>query len=188
MGLSHVGGRDALRIALKSLERPSDKFLDYALRQTSRHLLSQAPVVAPTLPKPQSEYLSRLASAGAPQVSPGQAVYEALCLNCHQAAGQGLEGVYPPLAGSEWVKGDKDRLIRIVLHGLEGPAKVAGKTYGVVPMPPMGLDDRQTADVLSHIRKTWGGGAPAVTPEEVARVRAESVGRARPWTVQELGN
>ncbi|MFM9000670.1 MAG: family 16 glycoside hydrolase [Opitutia bacterium] len=188
VGLSHVGGPDALRIALKSLDRPSDKFLDYALRQTSRHLLSQAPVVAPTLPKPQSEYLSRLASAGAPQVSPGQAVYEALCLNCHQAAGQGLEGVYPPLAGSEWVKGDKDRLIRIVLHGLEGPAKVAGKTYGVVPMPPMGLDDRQTADVLNHVRKTWGGGAPAVTPEEVARVRAESAGRARPWTVQELGN
>lgn len=186
VGLSHVGGPDSLRVALKAMDRPSDKFLDYALKQTSRHLLLHAAVVSPTLPKPQADYLKRLASAGVPGIPLGQEIYENLCLNCHQAAGQGLEGVYPPLAGSEWVKGDKDRLIKIVLHGLQGPTKVAGKTYGVVPMPPMGLDDQQAADVLNHIRKTWGGpGLPAVTPGDVSRVRA--AGRAKPWTAAELG-
>lgn len=185
VALSHVGGQPSLRTALSAIDHPSDKFLDYALKQTVRHLLPVSGQLAKELPATQAAYLKKLASSGPAVVSPGQAIYEALCLNCHQAAGQGLEGVYPPLAGSEWVRGDKDRLIRIVLHGLEGPTKVAGKDYGVVPMPPMGLDDQQTAEVLNYVRGTWGGkGLPSVSTDDVARIRAAS--RARPWTQAEL--
>lgn len=185
VALSHVGGRESLRSALEAADHPRDKFLDYGLRQTVRHLLPSAGGLADQLPPAQALYLKKIAGSGPPAVPVGQEIYEALCLNCHQAAGQGLEGVYPPLAGSEWVRGDKDRLIRIVLHGLEGPTKVAGKTYGVVPMPPMGLDDQQTAEVLNYVRGTWGGkGLPAVSADDVARIRAAS--RPKPWTQAEL--
>ncbi|NBV52001.1 MAG: hypothetical protein EBR83_00460, partial [Verrucomicrobia bacterium] len=187
VALSHVGGPDALRIALKSLDRPSDKFLDYALKQTVRHLAPTAGNLATELPPPQAAYLKKVVSSGPAIVSPGQAIYEALCLNCHQAAGQGLTGVYPPLAQSEWVAGDPQALIKLTIHGLAGPTKVQGKDYGLVPMPPMGLDDQQLADVLTYVRGAFGNKAAPVKVEDVKAVRESTQGRTAPWTAAELG-
>jgi mono/diheme cytochrome c family protein/glucose/arabinose dehydrogenase len=187
VALSHVGGQASLRTALGAVDQPTDKFLDYALKQTVRHLLPTSGQITKELPAPQAAYLKKIASSGPAVVSPGQAIYEALCLNCHQAAGQGLAGVYPPLAKSEWVAGDVQTLIKITMHGLAGPTKVQGKDYGLVPMPPMGLDDQQLADVLTYVRSAFGNSAPAVTPAEVKAVREATKGRAAPWTAAELG-
>jgi len=85
--------------------------------------------------------------------------------------------------------GDKNALIRIVLHGLSGPISVGGVPYGVatpIPMPPMGLDDQQAADVLSYVRENFGNRAPAVTPGEVGAVRAATSSRTTFWTAAEL--
>ena len=187
VALSHVGGQASLRAALGALDHPTDKFLDYALKQTVRHLAPTAGKLATELSAPQAAYLKKVISSGPAVVSPGQAIYEALCLNCHQAAGQGLTGVYPPLAKSEWVSGDPQILIRITMHGLAGPTKVLGKDYGLVPMPPMGLDDQQLADVLTYVRSAFGNKAPAVKSEEVKAVRDATKGRTAPWTASELG-
>jgi mono/diheme cytochrome c family protein len=95
--------------------------------------------------------------------------------------------VYPPLAKSEWVAGDPQTLIKLTIHGLAGPTNVLGKDYGLVPMPPMGLDDQQLADVLTYVRSAFGNSAPAVTPAEVKAVREATKGRTAPWTAAELG-
>ncbi|MFM7743432.1 MAG: c-type cytochrome, partial [Verrucomicrobiota bacterium] len=187
VALSHVGGQPSLRTALGAVDHPSDKFLDYALKQTVRHLLPTSGQIAKELPAPQAAYLKKLASGGPAIVSPGQAIYEALCLNCHQASGQGLTGVYPPLAKSDWVAGDSQTLIKLTMHGLSGPTKVLGKDYGLVPMPPMGLDDQQLADVLTYVRSAFGNSAPAVSSAEVKAVREATKGRTAPWTAAELG-
>ena len=187
VALSHVGGQASLRTALGAVDRPSDKFLDYALRQTVRHLSTVAGQLAAELPAPQAAYLKKIAASGPTVVSPGQAIYEALCLNCHQASGQGLTGVYPPLAKSEWVAGNQQALIKLTIHGLAGPTKVLGKDYGLVPMPPMGLDDQQLADVLTYVRSAFGNQASPVTPAEVKAVREATKGRAAPWMAAELG-
>jgi mono/diheme cytochrome c family protein/glucose/arabinose dehydrogenase len=187
VALSHVGGQASLRTVLGAVGQPTDKFLDYALKQTVRHLLPASGQITKELPAPQAAYLKKLASSGPAIVSPGQAIYEALCLNCHQATGQGLTGVYPPLAKSEWVVGDAQALIKITIHGLAGPTKVLGKDYGLVPMPPMGLDDQQLADVLTYVRSAFGNSAPTVKPAEVKAVREATKGRTAPWTAAELG-
>jgi mono/diheme cytochrome c family protein len=187
VALSHVGGQTSLRTALGAVEQPSDKFLDYALKQTVRHLAPTAGKVAAELSAPQAAYLKKVVSSGPAVISPGQAIYESLCLNCHQAAGQGLTGVYPPLAKSDWVAGDVQTLIKITMHGLAGPTKVQGKDYGLVPMPPMGLDDQQLADVLTYVRNAFGNKAPAVKVEDVKAVREATKGRTAPWTAVELG-
>jgi len=187
VALSHVGGQASLRTVLGAVEQPSDKFLDYALKQTVRHLAPTAGKLATELSAPQAAYFKKIASTGPSVVSPGQAIYEALCLNCHQASGQGLTGVYPPLAKSDWVAGDVQTLIKITMHGLAGPTKVQGKDYGLVPMPPMGLDDQQLADVLTYVRNAFGNKAPAVKVEEVKAVRDATKGRTAPWTAAELG-
>ena len=187
VALSHVGGQSSLRSALGAVGQPTDKFLDYALRQTVRHLAPTAGNLASELPAPQAAYLKKVVSTGPAVISPGQAIYEALCLNCHQAGGQGLTGVYPPLAKSEWVAGDPQLLIKLTIHGLAGPTKVLGKDYGLVPMPPMGLDDQQLADVLTYVRSAFGNQAPAVKVDEVKAVREATKGRTAPWTAAELG-
>jgi len=186
VALSHVGGQASLRTALGAVGQTTDKFLDYALKQTVRHLEPTAGQISKELPAPQAAYLKKIASTGPTIVSPGQAIYEALCLNCHQATGQGLTGVYPPLARSEWVAGDPQTLIKLTIHGLVGTTKVLGKDYGLVPMPPMGLDDQQLADVLTYVRSAFGNSAPAVTPAEVKAVREATKDRTAPWTAAEL--
>jgi mono/diheme cytochrome c family protein len=117
----------------------------------------------------------------------GKRVFDTTCAACHQGNGQGVANQYPPLAGSEWVQGNDERIIRIVLHGLSGPLTVHGKEYNNV-MAPLGgaLRDEQIANVLSYVRASWGNEAPEVLPETVAKVRAETAGRNSTWTAGEL--
>jgi mono/diheme cytochrome c family protein len=116
----------------------------------------------------------------------GKEVY-VTCTTCHQANGQGVPNTYPPLAGSDIVAGDANRVIAIVLHGLMGPVKVNGKEYNNV-MSPWGaaFNDTQVAAVVSYVRTQWGNTASAVTAADVAKVRAATSSRATMWTWDEL--
>ncbi|MCR9228419.1 MAG: PQQ-dependent sugar dehydrogenase [Flavobacteriaceae bacterium] len=101
----------------------------------------------------------------------GQRIYNTYCIACHQADGKGDGSRYPPLAGSDWVTGDKTRLIKAVLEGLEGPVTVNGKTYDDV-MPKMDfLSDEDIAKVLTYIRMNLNENVGGVQEREVARVR-----------------
>lgn len=112
----------------------------------------------------------------------GAALYASLCVACHQASGQGLPGVFPPLAGSEWVTGPAATAALIVLHGVNGPLQVRGSEYNGA-MPPFGkqLGDAEIAAVLSHIRAQWGNAAPPVSAEDVAAARQASSDRSGPY-------
>ena len=81
------------------------------------------------------------------QVKAGETVYQTVCLACHQADGKGLPGAFPPLAGSDYLLGDKERAVGVVLRGLEGEVVVNGVKYNSV-MPAMTqLSDKEIADV-----------------------------------------
>ncbi|MST00389.1 MAG: cytochrome c, partial [Pedosphaera sp.] len=137
-----------------------------------------------------ADYLAKLITTPVKAALPGQIIYEMACLPCHQPEGKGLPGVYPPLTGSDWLTGDKSRLIKIVLHGLDGPITVAGQPFVMqnpVPMPAFGgLDDQQIADVLSYIRAEYGKGAAPVSKLEVQALRDATKSRQMPWTAAEL--
>jgi cytochrome c oxidase cbb3-type subunit 2 len=115
-----------------------------------------------------------------------------LCYTCHQPNGKGIPGQFPPLAGSDWVLGDKERLIKISIHGLMGEIVVNGVKYNNVMappgIPPGSLTDEQISDVLTYIRNEWGNSASAVSPSEVASVRSTVQDRApmQMWTAAEL--
>jgi mono/diheme cytochrome c family protein len=108
--------------------------------------------------------------------SKGQAIFLKICAACHQQDGAGKEGVAPPLAGSEWIKApDGERLVRIVLNGLNGPVQVQGKTWNLA-MPPLreNLDDEQIATVLNYIRSQWADeGAAAIKSDLAAAARTQ---------------
>ncbi len=119
------------------------------------------------------------------QMKKGRSLY-ATCQACHMPNGQG-GGAFPPLAGSEWVTGDKERIIKIVLHGLKGEIEVLGKTYNNV-MQPIGINwkDRDVAAVITYVRNTFGNEAEAVLPDLVAEVREATKSRTTQWTADEL--
>jgi mono/diheme cytochrome c family protein len=125
-------------------------------------------------------------------VEAGRRVYATVCAACHMANGMGLPGAFPPLAGSEWVTGSEERLIRIAIHGMQGPVTVKGVEYNSM-MPPTGrvagsgfnLSNDRIAHVLTYIRQEWGNEAGPIAPEKVAEIHAR-VGDHPPWTAAEL--
>ncbi|MCW5516489.1 PQQ-dependent sugar dehydrogenase [Muriicola sp. Z0-33] len=108
------------------------------------------------------------------ELSKGQSVYYQYCSACHQIDGGGARGRFPPLAATEWVSGDKERLINIVLNGMEGPIEVNGKQYSAVMPQHSFLTDEEVAEVLTYIRSNFGNKASNVETDEVAKLRASS--------------
>ena len=108
-----------------------------------------------------------------------------LCGACHGLRGEGSAAA-PPLAGSEWVNGPAENLIRIQLRGLQGPIKVKDQEYNF----PGGMaalayqTDDQIAAVLTYVRNSFGNSAAPITPAAVAALRTE-VGKP-PITTAEL--
>lgn len=101
---------------------------------------------------------------------PGKKVYNMACMPCHQADGNGVPGMHPPLKGTDRVNGEKARLIRIVMEGIEGEIEVNGETYNSVMAPLSYLKPQQVADVLTYVRNSFGNNASEVTVEEVEEV------------------
>ena len=133
------------------------------------------------------------------QITSGKEIYSkvssggGMCVACHLPNGKGQPGAIPPLADSDWVLGDKERLIKISIHGLQGEIAVNGEKY-VGVMQGFGqplaspLDDQQIADVLTYIRNEWGNSVSSISPEEVKAVRDSEKDRelTSMWTNAEL--
>ena len=122
----------------------------------------------------------------------GKQAYQT-CVTCHQANGLGVPGAFPPLAGSEWVVGKEDRLVRVVLHGLGGPIQVKGSTFngampafGKVPGGGYNWNTEKIAQVLSYIRHEWGNNAGFITKEKVDEIFKAEAARSKVWTQDEL--
>jgi mono/diheme cytochrome c family protein len=126
-------------------------------------------------------------------VAAGKKAYLSACVNCHQVNGQGAAGSFPPLAGSEWVTGNEERVIRVLLHGLSGPVEVEGKTYNSA-MPPFGKvpgggynwNEEKISQVLTYIRQEWGNKAAPITKDKVSEILNTEKARAKPWSAGEL--
>jgi len=113
-----------------------------------------------------------VADAAVAAESPGERTFLTVCAACHQRTGQGIPNVFPPLASSDYLAGDSQRAIRVVLAGLNGPVTVNNQSFNGAMPPLANLTDQEVADVLTWVRSNLGNHAPAVTPAEVATVRA----------------
>jgi len=100
-------------------------------------------------------------------------LYLAHCAACHQASGEGLPGVFPPLKGSGVVnKDDASKHIQVILNGMQG-GRAGGVVYAA-PMPPFAdtLSDAQIASIINYERSSWGNHGMPVTAARVAAERA----------------
>lgn len=127
---------------------------------------SSTPIVA------AAEQLKANALTKDVQIAAGKQLYLGTCSTCHQADGKGLEGVFPPLARSDYLTADKRRAIGIVLNGLSGKVTVNGKDYNSV-MPPMSQHtDDEIANILTYVLNAFGNSDGVVTSQEVSEARA----------------
>ena len=96
----------------------------------------------------------------------GKLVYTNNCVTCHQEQGEGVEGIFPPLAKSDYLMADKNRSIAQLLKGVSGEIKVNGKVYNG-EMSAFNLTDKEASDVLNFIRNSFGNKGDAIKPEYV---------------------
>lgn len=102
----------------------------------------------------------------------GKLLYTQYCMSCHQADGGGVPRMNPPLIKTDYVLGNKTRLIKVLLLGLNENVEIDGEYYSN-PMPAQAnLKDQEIADVLTFVRNSFGNKASAVTAGEVKTVRA----------------
>lgn len=102
----------------------------------------------------------------------GNALYKQICASCHQTDGSGVPRLNPPLIKTQYVLGDKKRLIKVLLLGLNEEVEIEGEYYSN-PMPSQAtLTDQEIADVLTFVRSSFGNKASAITAAEVKAVRA----------------
>lgn len=100
----------------------------------------------------------------------------AACVGCHGADGAGLENLGPQLDQSDWVTGDPQRLIKVLLHGLSGPIEINGKTFTpLTVMPGLGqnptIKDQDIADLATYIRANWNNRASQIEEKTVKEIR-----------------
>ncbi len=107
----------------------------------------------------------------AEQVRAGERVYKQTCLACHQASGQGIPGIFPPLANADYLNADPDRAASYVLFGKQGPVTVNGVEYNQI-MTPQNISESQIADVLTFVLNSWGNKGGRMTTERVKEIRA----------------
>ncbi|WP_018614605.1 DUF7133 domain-containing protein [Segetibacter koreensis] len=124
----------------------------------------------------------------------GVALFGSVCQTCHGVDGNGVPSLAPPLNGSNWVLGDKNKLIPIVLYGLTGPVKVAGKVYKSPEingdMPGIGqnkeFSEDDIAQVLSFIRNAWSNKAEKISAGDITNTRSKFKDRQKSFTMEEL--
>ncbi|GAB3538910.1 PVC-type heme-binding CxxCH protein [Spirosoma fluminis] len=175
---SWIGKEKGLPILAEAQKKPMDDWMIHAHEAAVAHLKGE-------LVKKQKEIAttSNLRGEDLALHTMGKQIFakEGYCITCHQADGKGLTASgFPPLSGTNWVQGDEERLIKIVLKGMMGPIEVNGKTYpGQVPMTPFGglLNDREVAAVLTYVRNAFGNQSSPVYPDKVKKVRASIEGK-----------
>lgn len=133
--------------------RSTQYWTDLDLSAVARYLMSlpPAPPLSPVVDAPP-EVMSR-----------GRRLYAERCASCHGDRGEGLAGVYPPLAGNPGVvQPSVANLVQMLRHGGFAPATRGNPLpYG---MPPQDLNREEQAAVITFLRQGLGHRASAVTP------------------------
>lgn len=86
----------------------------------------------------------------------GQRLYQVHCANCHMDNGAGLGALIPPLAGSDYLRTQRERLPCLIRHGLQDTIVVNGKLYAEQMPGNKQLNEVQITNVLNFVLQNWG--------------------------------
>lgn len=103
----------------------------------------------------------------------GKRVYDTHCANCHMEEGQGLRGLYPPVAHADYVAERGAELACGIINGYAEPLVVNGQTYRQAMPPIEGLSDYEVTQVINYIKTAWGPQGEPVEFENVQNTLTE---------------
>ena len=103
----------------------------------------------------------------------GSDLYRIQCSACHGPEGKGIPGVFPPLAGADFLRTHRENALRAPMEGLQGPLTVNGHTY-LGQMPAVALKDPQMVELFNFIFTAWGNALPKTDLKEIAEVRSRT--------------
>ncbi|WP_276167493.1 DUF7133 domain-containing protein [Zobellia alginiliquefaciens] len=120
----------------------------------------------------------------------GAKMFYEICASCHGVNGQGIEGLAPPLMGSEHVA-DTERLGLIILHGLEGPITVKGERYDLnLAMPGLirneDISNKDIADIISYVTNAFSDEPKRLSIDKIEELRSTKPESGAEYTEQEL--
>jgi len=122
------------------------------------------------------------------RIREGETLFKMFCIGCHGPQGKGLLNIAPTLH-SDWVAGDPEVLVKVLLHGLQGEIEINGELqHFEAPMPAFGaaLGDAEIASILSYIRKNWTDAEADVNADFVKEVRNGEKGVTGPYEAKAL--
>ncbi len=100
----------------------------------------------------------------------GEEIYQDFCINCHMYEGEGVPGVFPPLAGADYLLEKREESIYAVKYGQKGEIMVNGIKYNNI-MLPLYLSDEEVADVMNYVLNSWDNKGEFVSVEEVKAIQ-----------------
>ena len=103
----------------------------------------------------------------------GSDLYRIQCSACHGPEGKGIPGVFPPLAGADFLRTHREQALRAPMEGLQGPLTVNGQSY-LGQMPAVALKDAQMVELFNFIFSAWGNSLPSTNLTEIAELRSRS--------------
>ena len=176
--------------ALVSGVRGEEEMLSKALEPTNK-LLAEALVISENKRKEDevNPIFARKSLIEDTRTSGAKMFYE-ICASCHGVNGQGIEGLAPPLMGSEHVA-NTERLGLIILHGLEGPITVKGKRYDLnLAMPGLirneDISNKDIADIISYVTNAFSDVPRGLKLEKIEELRKTKPESGAEYTEQEL--
>lgn len=161
-----------LAVLKEAEKKPIDDWMIQAYETSFAHLHGES-----VKERKEEQVVTDLTGQDRERFIKGNAIFlkDGFCGTCHQPDGRGLPASgFPPLAGTKWVTGNEERLIKLTLKGLHGPIEVLGKQYpGQVPMTPFGgiLNDEEVASVLTYVRNAFGNKSSVISQSQVMKVR-----------------
>lgn len=180
--VSGLSGLEAtfLNFLIRNTHANQAVFLKKTLYATAENRRQNRPASWTEVPKPVQDTPTR-----------GLHLYNTHCSPCHGASGQGTPNLAPPLAGSEFVHGNPEKLILIALHGLKGPVRVRGRRYDLnAGMPGFAANpdctDSDLAAILSFVRNAFSREPMVVSAEKVNALRQTNPADGSVFTVEEL--
>ena len=103
----------------------------------------------------------------------GEELYKTKCVVCHQANGQGVENVFPPLANADYLLADKVRAVAQTLNGSKVEMIVNGKKYNQEMLPQVDTKEDAVA-VINYVLNNFGNKGGYVTLDEVKNIEVKT--------------
>jgi mono/diheme cytochrome c family protein len=119
-------------------------------------------------------------ASGAAVADGGAALFAERCAICHDAAGTGVVGFGPPLAGPAAARlqaaGGREYLTQVVVHGIAGIFESGGQRQFAAMTPAPSLSDDELAAVLNHVLASLNASA---LPADFRPIAAAEIAAAR---------